>query len=171
MLAKDWNPNPAKSPRASAASAHLVPPGASQESVDSRSRRQGLCACAGLRVLVEGEAQTVVACHCLECQRRTGSIFGMGAYCLDEQVVLTGDCREFTRFLDTSHTVTAQFCPSCGSTLIWRSSRRPGLVGVSVGAFADPQFPCPNLSVWEQTRHGWLDMAPAERRHRRDGAF
>ena len=158
MLAKDWNPRQGESPPSAAPSARFVPPEACVESFANRSRRQGLCACADLRVLVEGEPQAVVACHCLECQRRTGSILGVGAYYFDEQVVLTGDRREFTRFLETGHTVTAQFCPSCGSTLMWRSSRRPGLVGVSVGAFADPGFPGPELSVWEQSMHGWLDM-------------
>jgi hypothetical protein len=35
---------------------------------------------------------------------------------------------------------------------------RPGIVGVSVGAFADPQFPKPNISVWEENMHHWLVM-------------
>jgi len=39
----------------------------------------------------------------------------------------------------------------------------PDLVGVALGAFADPSFPRPDQSVWTRDRHGWIvlpeDMA------------
>jgi hypothetical protein len=37
---------------------------------------------------------------------------------------------------------------------------RPGVIAVPVGAFADPQFPLPTVSVWEQSKHDWLGLPP-----------
>jgi hypothetical protein len=46
----------------------------------------------------------------------------------------------------------------------WRSDKNPGLVGVAVGAFGDPSFPAPVRSVWEASRHAWLDVPSAQQR-------
>ena len=32
----------------------------------------------------------------------------------------------------------------------------PGLVAVAIGTFADPNFPAPTVSVWEECRHPWV---------------
>jgi hypothetical protein len=42
--------------------------------------RTAHCSCGALRVEVAGEPDAVVACHCGQCQRRTGSVFGVGAF-------------------------------------------------------------------------------------------
>ena len=38
--------------------------------------RTAHCSCGALRVEVSADPDAVVACHCGECQRRTGSVFG-----------------------------------------------------------------------------------------------
>jgi hypothetical protein len=32
------------------------------------------------------------------------------------------------------------------------------VIGIALGAFADPSFPAPTVSIWEQTRHPWVDF-------------
>jgi hypothetical protein len=54
--------------------------------------------------------------------------------------------------------VTFHFCPECGSTLFWEPERMPHLIGVAVGAFADPSFPQPEQSVWTNDKHDWLSL-------------
>ena len=34
----------------------------------------------------------------------------------------------------------------------------PDRVGVAVGAFGDPDFPPPTLSVWELFKHDWVSL-------------
>jgi hypothetical protein len=48
--------------------------------------------------------------------------------------------------------------------MFFEADVRPGVVGVPVGAFADPQFPKPSVSVWEESMHHWLVM-PEEIEH------
>ena len=48
--------------------------------------RTAHCSCGALRVEVSADPDAVVACHCGECQRRTGSMFGVGAYFKKEHI-------------------------------------------------------------------------------------
>jgi hypothetical protein len=66
-----------------------------------------------------------------------------------------GRSTPFTRVADSGNTVTAYFCPECGSTVYWELSGFPEVVAVAVGAFADPGFPKPWISVYESRQHGW----------------
>ena len=45
------------------------------------------------------------------------------------------------------------FCPNCGSSVYWSADIRPDQYGIAVGAFADPNFPLPAFSVWEESKH------------------
>lgn len=40
----------------------------------------------------------------------------------------------------------------------------PGIVAVAIGNFADPNFPAPTTSVWEETRHPWVSLPPDTKR-------
>ncbi len=121
---------------------------------------QARCQCGALGARIDdGAAPMVVACHCLDCQRRSGSPFGEVAYYPDSAVVLAGEAREFTRTTDAGNRFTSGFCATCGSTLYVRASKYPDTVGITVGAFADPAFPPPARSVYERTRHPWLRLA------------
>ena len=124
--------------------------------------RTAKCSCGSLRVSVDGEPQAVVACHCLECQRRTGSVFGVGAYYPIEQIRAAGESRSYARPTEAGHQFTTHFCPFCGTSVYWVSGKNPGLVGIAVGAFADASFPPPVRSVWERSKHRWMtvDVAP-----------
>ncbi|NOJ47815.1 hypothetical protein HCN50_16425 [Bradyrhizobium sp. WSM 1744] len=52
------------------------------------------------------------------------------------------------------------FCSTCGSTVYWESESFPGRVIVAIGNFADPSFPAPTVSVWEESRHPWVSLPP-----------
>ena len=119
------------------------------------------CSCGSLRVTAEGEPQAVVACHCIDCQRRTGSVFGVGAYYPIDQLTMSGESQSYSRPTDAGHQFTTYFCPRCGTSMHWVSGKNPGLVGVAVGAFADCAFPPPMRSVWERSRHGWANIDTA----------
>ncbi len=80
------------------------------------TRRVAACSCGQLRALVEGEPLRVSVCHCLACQRRTGSVFGAQARFRRDQVRTEGDGRTWVRIGDEGSRVTFTFCPTCGAT-------------------------------------------------------
>lgn len=101
----------------------------------------------------------VTICHCLACQRRTGSVFGVQARFDAEQVTIEGDSRQFVRVSDSGDgEAVFHFCPDCGATVYYTLNVMPGFVAVPVGAFADPSFPPPVRSIWEERRHSWVQL-------------
>src|SRR6185437_513514 len=119
----------------------------------SRSAR---CCCGGLQIVASGEPRIVLACHCVECQRRTGSVFGVSAYFAKDQISPRGADKLYVRDGQDGRKLSIHFCPECGTSVYWEADRLPGHVGVAVGAFADPDFAPPKHSVWETFRHPWL---------------
>lgn len=122
--------------------------------------RHAACSCGQLHLTCEGEPVRISMCHCLACQRRTGAVTSNQAWFPHAQVTeIAGKASEYTRVADSGNPVTFRFCPTCGSTVWWEAAFRPGLIAVAVGAFADPDFPPARHSVWEEHRHGWIDIA------------
>jgi len=123
--------------------------------------REAACSCGQLKLVAEGEPVRVSVCHCLACQQRTGSAFGYQARFPRERVEITGASHEYTRTSDDGEqTITFSFCPECGATIYYASASAPDVVAVPVGAFADPLFPAPSFSVWEDRKHAWVTMPP-----------
>jgi hypothetical protein len=108
---------------------------------------------------VEGEPVRVSVCHCLACQRRTGSVFGMQARFSIEGFRAEGEFKEYVRYSDDEGEERRfSFCPECGSSVFYKLGSPPEFVVIAVGAFADPGFPAPRVSVWEERRHSWVRM-------------
>ena len=123
---------------------------------------QASCQCGSLTAEIQDGAEpVVVACHCVECQKRSGSPFGTMAYFPEDFVAFAGEVREYARSTDSGNTYTTGFCPDCGSTLYGKPSGIPGIVGVTLGTIEDAVLPVPARSVYEQSRHRWVAM-PAE---------
>jgi len=48
--------------------------------------------------------------------------------------------------------------------VFYRLVDEPGVIAVAVGAFADPRFPPPGRSVYEERKHSWVNL-PADIEH------
>lgn len=121
--------------------------------------RLATCACRQLSVICAGEPLSVSLCNCLECQRRTGSTFGIAAFFNRGVVGIQGDSASYDRPSDSGFPVSFHFCPSCGSTVYWEPARKPDAIAVAVGSFADPTFPAPTKSVYNEHKHPWVMLA------------
>lgn len=130
----------------------------------SKAVRRAECSCGQLALTVRGEPVRVSMCHCVACQRRTGSAFGVQARFPDADVRIDGQSSTFTRVGDSGGRISFHFCPDCGSTVYYRLAQLPEFVAVPVGAFADAGFPAPKVSVYESRRHAWVHV-PADAEH------
>ena len=122
------------------------------------TERTASCACGALKVRCDGEPTKVSLCHCLSCQRRTGSTHSVAVFFRRENVAVEGETRRFRRPSDSGFDVVFHFCPTCGSNLLWEPGRLPDRVGVALGGFADPAFPKPTQQVYEDCRHPWITL-------------
>ncbi len=120
------------------------------------TERAATCHCRALRLACAGEPYKVSMCHCIDCQRRTGSAFSVAAFYPREAVRIEGATHSFERDSASGNRVRFHFCPDCGSNLFWESARMPHLIGVALGGFEDPGFPAPEQAVWARDRHAWV---------------
>jgi hypothetical protein len=127
--------------------------------------RRAECACGQLSAVCAGEPFRVSVCHCLDCKRRTGGAFSFNARFPEADVSIEGRANEFTRISDEGNRATFAFCPDCGCTVHYRLEVQPGVVAIPAGAFADPAFPQPFVSVYENRRCAWVEIVadPLER--------
>ena len=126
--------------------------------------RHAACSCGQLTAEVRGDPVRISICHCLACQRRTGSPFGEQARYPRAQVTIAGRSTTWSRVGDEGGGATFHFCPTCGATVYYELADYPDFVAIPVGAFADPGFPTPWVSVYESRKHRWV-VPPAEAEH------
>jgi hypothetical protein len=122
------------------------------------------CSCGELKATVVGEPIRVSVCHCLACQQRTGSVFGAQARFPAAAVTISGKSREYVRIGDSGGAAHFRFCPSCGATVFYTIANNTEHIAIPVGAFADPGFPAPVFSVYEERMHPWVSL-PSSMEH------
>jgi hypothetical protein len=132
--------------------------------------RTASCSCGQLRIDVQGEPRGVGVCHCLACQRRTGSVFAaLASFAAPYQV--WGTATEYVRAGDRGARFRFRFCPICGTTVFHtEEGHEQRFVSVAVGALADPSFPAPAVSVHDCRRHAWVQLPPGIRTYDEDPA-
>ena len=122
-------------------------------------QRTAQCSCGELHITLEDDPAITLACNCTNCQRRTGSAFGVVAYYPAESVVSqSGTGQRFVGHTDSDRTIDRRFCPKCGSTVHWEAELFPGMVGVAVGCFTDPAFPVPTMAAWHKSKLDWVEF-------------
>jgi hypothetical protein len=121
--------------------------------------RRAACSCGQLGVEVSGEPMRISICHCLDCQRRTGNVFGTQARFRLNDATISGRSTSFERVADSGNRIVFHFCPTCGSTVYYLPEAEADTIAVPVGAFADPDFPAPRVSVYETRRHPWVAVS------------
>src|SRR5438105_13462187 len=113
------------------------------------------CSCGQLQLAAEGEPVRISMCHCLACQRRTGSAFSIQARWPSDRVRIEGHSTEYVRISDHGEARTFSFCPECGATVHYRLDAHPDVIAVPIGAIADSAVYPPTISRYVSSRQAW----------------
>jgi hypothetical protein len=74
-------------------------------------------------------------------------------------VEIQGEASQYVRVGDEGYKVAFSFCPKCGATVHYSvEGYDVENIAIPVGAFADPSFPGPTFSVYEERMHKWVNM-------------
>lgn len=119
--------------------------------------RTASCCCGQLQIEVPDETLGTGVCHCLACQRRTGSAFATLA-AFARPYTITGTATEYVRTGDQGTRARFRFCPVCGTNLFHTEDGKDDVVLVAVGGFGDPSFPPPLDSIYERRKHPWVQL-------------
>lgn len=135
--------------------------------------RSGGCVCGSIRFTATGEPLRVTLCHCLWCQRRTGTAFGTEVVFNADQVALAGDTLSLYRHHsdESGRWLDVVFCGRCGTNLGFTLEAAPGLRTLPAGAFDDPSWIRAEdqtfRHVFLRSRRAWPDLSSLVEQHER----
>ncbi len=115
----------------------------------------GQCLCGAVRVAIKGTPLRMAQCHCLDCQRMTGTGHASNAFFRADDVTVTGETKSFTLTTDSGNASTRHFCPSCSSRVYGTNAARPGMIVVPVGVLDDTSWFAPEVVVYTRSAPAW----------------
>lgn len=117
------------------------------------SGKSGGCQCGYVRYMLDGDAYRLNICHCRDCQRQSGSAFGMSLVIPPATFRLTsGELRTFEIMADSGRTKTCAFCPNCGVRIFNRAST---LCSLKAGTLDDTNWLAPDAHYWIKRKQSW----------------
>jgi hypothetical protein len=112
----------------------------------------GACPCKAVRFVIKAVPLLVYACHCIDCQRRSGSAFGLSMLVESESFTTTcGFPKSWRQTGSASGERTYRFCGDCGGRITCDESSRRDITAVHAGTLDDTSWVRPIAHV--QLRH------------------
>ena len=126
--------------------------------------------CGAIRYTSESEPDMVVACHCANCQKNTGSAFALTFALPQGAISITGDT--LVTYEDNSgssgDTFYRSFCSDCGSPLVGYGGAYPGLIFIKAGTLDDASWVKSGTHIWCSSKQPWVSIDPTVRQLKKD---
>jgi hypothetical protein len=129
-----------------------------------RVTREGGCACGEVRYRLASDPLFTHCCHCLNCQRQTGSAFVINLLIEADRVeLLAGDPQPIDVPRDDGSTQRIFRCPTC-QVAVFSDYGRPEVRFVRGGTLDDPSGVTPDVHIYTRSKLPWItlpDSVPA----------
>jgi len=112
----------------------------------------GKCLCGMVSYDCEVEPKAIFNCHCEDCRRATGSVFGTNLFVPEDQVKISGEVSYYSHTSDSGSTMTKRFCSNCGSLLFGTNSAKPNVLSVRAGTVNQLDIIKPGLNVFMDSK-------------------
>lgn len=125
---------------------------------------EGRCACGAVRYRLTSAPMFVHCCHCLDCQRQTGSAFVLNAIIEAERIALVaGEPQPVPVPADSGRPHDIHRCPAC-QTAMWSDyGRRPNYRFVRIGTLNDPTALAPDVHIFTRSKQPWVRLPEGAR--------
>ena len=118
----------------------------------SVEQREGGCACGAVRYRLTSDPMFVHCCHCLNCQRQTGSAFVINILIEADRVeILAGDPRPVDVPRDDGSVQRIFRCPEC-QVAVFSEYVRPAVRFVRAGTLDDPSQVSPDVHIYTRSK-------------------
>jgi len=120
--------------------------------------REGGCSCGAVRYRLASDPLFVHCCHCLNCQRHTGSAFVVNVLIETARVELvSGDLAVIDMPLDGGSPNKIFRCSKC-LVAVWSEYSRPQLRFVRAGTLDDPATISPDVHIYTRSKLPWVTL-------------
>lgn len=123
----------------------------------------GHCYCGKIAFEAEADPETVLVCHCTDCQELTGSAF-RAVVTAKNLVVLKGTPKVWVKKADSGRERAHAFCADCGSP-VYSGPTDGSLASVSlrIGTLTQRRALEPKKQIWTRSALPWsLDLHALE---------
>jgi hypothetical protein len=118
----------------------------------------GGCACGEVRYRLGSEPLFVHCCHCLNCQRQTGSAFVINVLIEADRVeVLAGEPVPVDAPRDDGSAQRVFRCPTC-QVAVFSEYGRPEVLFVRAGTLDDPSQVEPDVHIFTRSKVPWVEL-------------
>ena len=122
------------------------------------SHPQGGCACGAVRYRLSSEPLFVHCCHCLNCQRQTGSAFVINLLIEADRVEILRAAPQPVEVPRDDGNVQQIFrCPRC-QVAVFSEYSGPGVWFVRAGTLDDPTQIAPDVHIYTRSKVGWVTL-------------
>ena len=125
----------------------------------------GGCQCGNIRYRLNEKPLMLYVCHCTDCQKQSGSAFGMSLILQPQQV-------EFVKGADSLHSwdtpgddgriKRCHYCPDCGTRVMHSSDGPTQYVSIKAGSLDDTRGLQPTAHIWLKSAQPWVSIDPAQ---------
>jgi len=127
--------------------------------------RSGHCLCGSISYRISAQPETVVLCHCDDCQRHSGSAFSVNVLVERDKVEIKGTPRAYQTFgAENGNLRDRLFCGDCGTPIFTILHEVPDIVIVKAGTLDDRTGLKPSAEVWWRRAQDWLEPHPGRAR-------
>ena len=122
------------------------------------AEREGGCACGAVRYRLASEPLFVHCCHCLNCQRQTGSAFVINLLIEAERVeLLAGASEPVGAPRDDGTVQRIHRCPTC-QVAVFSEYARPEILFVRGGTLDRPADVEPDVHIYTRSKVPWVAL-------------
>jgi hypothetical protein len=117
----------------------------------------GGCVCGAVRYTWTPTIKfKIYACHCTDCQTRSGSSFTLQQTVLLNDLAVTGTLAEGGSTQPSGARARLFACPQCQCRIYGTNEARPGIAIVRAGSFDHSHEIVPDFHVWTQSKQPWV---------------
>jgi hypothetical protein len=122
--------------------------------------RDGGCACGAVRYRMTSEPMFVHCCHCLNCQRQTGSAFAINLLIESARVeVIRGTPQPVDVPRDDGSVQRIHRCADC-QIAVFSEYTNPEIWFVRGGTLDDPTDVRPDVHIFTRSKVAWVTIPP-----------
>ena len=119
-------------------------------------KEAGGCLCGSVRYSFDRHsAMSAGHCHCVDCQKATGSGKATIVFVPSASLEVSGEYRIYTVIGSDGSHVSRGFCPTCGSPIISYAAEQPDLRFIKAGSLDDPSWVRAEASYWKVSAQPW----------------
>lgn len=118
----------------------------------------GSCLCGNVQFEIQGELEPIQICHCSQCRKAQGSAFVTNIPVEEAAFKITSGESNLRSF-ESSPGKERVFCSNCGSPILSKTTKLPGVVRIRAGTLNGDLETKPIYHIYFDSKANWFEVS------------